>query len=311
VAGRLAWGATTCTTEGGLDKQEFTLLIEGQEPFEVMFLDQARIRVTFSARSAPWIEAVVPQISVQAPGSVVHYLRGDGSYEHDMLFGRSDLALTDLRYGNGAMRTSIPLDEGLVARNVRVPCEDLRAGGKAGPAAHQDRAVLDGDEMARARRGRLVLRDVPGKTSGRLRFEPATVTFFVVDRKKGWIKLAWNGPAGDVQGWAPSSAVRTLPLLHDTTGYGGGIEDCGVTPLPEGATKRSGSLRAGAAIHASAGGTRWGLVKSTIDGVEVEDVPGHDWLRILKNPTVGEVSCDPTHSWVLRSDVEHLGEARR
>jgi hypothetical protein len=310
VADGQARGTPTCTTEGVLDSQEFTLLIDGQEPFEVMFLAAARTRVTFSARAAPWIEAEVPQMSVQAPGRVVHYLRRDGSYEANMLFVRSNLAMTDLRYDNGAIRTSISLDERLVARNVEVPCEDLRAGGQAGPAAHDDRAVLAGDEMVRARKRSLVLHDVPGKTRGQMLLEPATVTFFVVGRKKGWVKLAWNGPAGDVQGWAPSSAVATVTGLGlSITGTGVGC--CGDTSLAEGATRRSGSLRAGASIHASAGGTRWGLVKSTIDGVELEDIPGHEWLRILKNPTIGELRCDPTHSWALRSDVEHLGESRR
>jgi hypothetical protein len=226
-----------------------------------------------------------------------------------MLFVRSDLALTDLRYGNGAIRTSIPLHDGLVARNVEVPCEDLRAGGQAGPAAHQARPVQDGDEMVRVRRGSLVLQDVPGKKSGQLRLEPAAVTFLVVGRKKGWVKLAWDGAAGDVQGWAPSRAVRRVTNLS-LTGHSG-IGCCGVTPLAEGAIQRSGSLRAGASIHASAGGKRWGLVKSTIDGVELEDIAGDEWLRILKNPTLREDACDPTHSWVLRSDVAHLGESRR
>jgi hypothetical protein len=308
TAGR-ARGGTVCTTEGILDRQEVTLLIDGQEPFELMFRDSARIRVTFSARSAPWIEADVPQISVQAPGRVVHYLRRDGSYDNNMLFVRSEVALSDLQYGNGAIRTSIPLDEGLVVRGVEVPCEDLRAGGQAGPAVHQDRAVSDGHEMARARRGSLVLHDLPGKMGSQLRLEPAAVTFFVVGRKRGWVKLAWDGPAGDLQGWAPSTAVRTVTTFSLTAQSAIGC--CGVNPLAKGATKRSGSLRAGASIHASAGGKRWGLVKSMIDGVELEDIPGSEWLRMLSNPTLREDACDPTHSWVLRSDVEHLGAAHR
>jgi len=297
-----ARGEDTCTTQGILGRQEVTLLIDGQKPFQLEIRDAARIRVTFSARAAPWIQADVPQVSVQAPGTVVHHLRHDGSYQNDMLFVRSDLPLTDLRYGGGPMLTSVALDEGLVARNIEVPCEDLLAGRQAKRTARRDRAERGGDELARSRTGNLVLRDGPGDTSGQLRLEPADAVFFVVGREKDWVKLAWDGPAGAVKGWVPASAVRTV-TTRSVTGHGG-LGCCAAHPLAADAARRVGRLRPGASIHASPGGTRWALVKSTIGGVEFEDVPKSEWLRILNNPTLHESGCNPTHSWVLRSAVD-------
>jgi hypothetical protein len=306
VADRHALCANTCTTEGTLEWHEFSLLIDGK-PFEVMFRGSAKIRVRFSARATPWIEAASSEVTVEAPGKVAHYLRGGGSYEHGILFISPTVSLTDLRYTNGVIRASIPLQEGLVARRVVVPCQDLRAGGPEGPYPPHDRAAVIGDLMARARGPTLVLHEVPSKATGHLHLDPATVTFFVIGRQRGWVKLVWDGAAGDLQGWTPASAVRMVETFSGTVSSS--IACCGEHSLARGATRRIRSLRVGASIHASAGGTRWGVVKTRVDGIEIEDVPGEKWLRILRNPAIAEISCDPSRSWVLRSDVEQLEPA--
>jgi hypothetical protein len=297
-----AQAASTCVTAGILDGDEVTLVFAGAEPFAVRLRGQAKLRVTFSDGSAPQVEAAGPAATLEGPGQVVHHLGTATSLEQGLLFINETVPLSDLRFGNGVIQASVSLDKRLVARDVHVPCNRLRAGAPAEDSAQGDRPEPVSIGMARARTKDLVVREGPGTGAAvRLEVEPQLVTFDVVRRQEGWTKIWWSGDTGELQGWTPSRGLRIVNARFGRAG--GGISCCAVAPVAKGARRVTAKLRAGASIHASPGGPRWGLVHIDVDQVEIEDVPGQEWLRILKNATLWETACDPRRSWVRRSEL--------
>jgi hypothetical protein len=158
--------------------------------------------------------------------------------------------------------------------------------------------------MARARRRSLAVYEAPKPDAAYLSLQPVSVTFDILERHRGWVRIAWEGGAGRVQGWTPSTDVRTVWTDGFFAGTGVEIGCCGAYSLAAGATRRVATLKAGASIHASPGGTRWGVAQAVVEGVEVEDVPEKEWLRLLKNPAIAELGCEPRRTWVLRSSLE-------
>ncbi len=294
-----AQAGSGCVTEG--DSDELTLLLGGVEPFDLEFAAPVKVRVTFSGRSTPLVETVGSPITVEAPGSVVHHLRTPASFEHGMLFVNETARLSELRYRNGVLRASIPLGPELVAKEVRMPCDVLLAGPPTEDHAplHEPNVAAIG--MARARRGSLALYEAPKLDAAHVSLQPVSVTFDIRERHRGWVRIAWEGGTGRVQGWTPSTDVRAVGT--DLFLAGTGIGCCGAYALATDATRRVATLKAGASIHASPGGTRWGTAQADLEGVEVEDVPEKEWLRLLKNPAIGELGCEPRRTWVRRSSL--------
>jgi hypothetical protein len=298
-----AQAASTCVTAGVLDGDEVTLVFAGAEPFAVRLRGQAKLRVTFSEGSAPQVEAAGPAATLEGPGHVVHHLGTATSLEQGLLFINETVPLPDLRFGNGVLQASVSLDKRLVARDVHLPCNRLRGGAPAKNSAQADRPEPVSIGMARARTKDLVVHEGPGTGAAvRLEIEPQLVTFDVVRRQDGWTKIWWSGDTGELQGWTPSRGLRIASPRFGRV-EGGWTSCCAVAPVAKGARRVTAKLRAGATIHASPAGPRWGLVHIDVNQVEIEDVPGQEWLRVLNNATIGETACDPRRSWVRRSDL--------
>jgi len=308
VTGVLGWavapaqGVSGCVTEG--DSDELTLLLGGIEPFDLEYANPVKVRVTFSDRSTPTVETIGSAVTVEALGSVVHHLRTPASLERGMLFVNETARLSDVRYRNGVIRASIPMDPELVAKQVRLPCDVLLVGRPAEGHAplHEPNVAVVG--MARARRGSLAVYEAPKPDAAHLSLEPVSVTFDILERHRRWVRIAWEGGTGRVQGWTPSTDVRTVGTDGFLAGTGIGIGCCGAYSLAKNATRRVAALKAGASIHASPGGTRWGIAQAEVAEVEVEDVPQKEWLRLLKNPAIAELACEPRRTWVRRSSLQ-------
>ena len=88
-----------------------------------------------------------------------------------------------------------------------------------------------------------------------------------------------------------------------------GIGCCGAYALATNGTRRVATLKPGASIHASPAGTRWGIAQAEVAGVEVEDIPEKEWLRLLKNPAFAELGCEPRRTWVRRSSLRFDSES--
>ena len=293
----------TCVTEGILDGDELTLLLDRGDPFAVRLRNRAKARVTFSDGSPPQVDVVAPEVTVGGPGRVAHHLRAGASFIQDMLFINETVRFSDLRYENGVIATNVPLDAGLMVKNVRIPCDALRAGGPTETHVARRRLEAATLGMARARRNRLVLyREPKAEPAVHIELAPASVTFEVLARQAGWVKISWDGDAGDLRGWTPSTEVRIVKSISVMASSSIGC--CAAHPLAKNATRRTGRLQRGSSIYASPDGTRWAIVQVDVDGVEIEDIPDNEWLRILKNPPVEEISCDPTRSWVRWSAVQ-------
>lgn len=276
----------------------------GLEPAAILGESAPPIRREFSDGAPPRVEAVGPVATVEGPGQVVHHLNAAALLERGMLIISETVSMSDLRYGGGMIQASVPLDDELVARDVHVPCDLLQAGRPTQAHEREGEHEVDGIGLARARRKELVVHEAAGAGRAlRVSLEPMSVIFDVLRRQNGWIKIAWHGESGALQGWAPSSDMRLVKYpTASPASYSTGC--CAATPLARGAKRRVARLRAGASIHASPAGPRWGVVHVAVDKVEVEDLPGKDWLRVLRNPAVVETGCDPSRSWVRRVDLE-------
>jgi hypothetical protein len=278
-----------------------TLRFGGIEPFDLEYLDPVKVRVTFSDGSRPTVETIGSTITVEAPGSVVHHLREAVSLEGGVLFINETVGLTDLRYRKGVIRASIALDREFLAKDVRLPCDVLLAGRPTEAHAPLREPKVAAIGTARARGTSLVVYEAPKPDAAQVSLRPVSVTFDVIGRQRGWVRIAWEGDTGGVQGWTHSTSLQPeMPgFLHHA-----GIGCCAEHSLARGATRRVATLKADASIHASPEGPRWGIAHADIDGVEVEDVPGKDWLRLLKNPAIAEVGCEPRRTWVRRSSLQ-------
>lgn len=308
--GTPARSAPGCVTEGVLDGGELTLAPEPAEPFVVRLREEARVRVAFRDAVAPHVEAIGRAATVAGPGQVVHHLRTVASLEGSILFINEAATITDLRYSDGVLRASVLLDEHLVAKGVDVPCDRLHAGRRTAINVPRGRPEPRSIGMARARRRDLIVYRAPNTGTGvHLFVEPESVTFDVLRRQNGWVKIAWDGETGNLRGWLRSTDARLVTSFIGTRG--GSIGCCAVPRLAKGATSHTVKLRDGTSIHASPGGPQWGVVHIDLDDVEVEDVPGNDWLRVLKNAILEETACDPTRSWIRRSNVEFSGAVIR
>jgi hypothetical protein len=298
--------APSCTVDGEL-RDRISIATGTSSPFSVRFLDVATARITFRGHGPAVVHASDGRVTIDASGFVTYQVVPSRDLQAGPLRLITPVAVRNLRYKADLLVGDLELDADVIARDVHLTCASLRPGAPPASRMLGTPASSPRDEnfpIVRSRRQNMTLSTQPGGAEGlRLALADSDVLFDVTARNRDWRRVRWNSASAVVEGWVPASEVRAIRILGAGRAVGASIGCCAAVRMAAGSTRRTVRLVAGAAGAESPGGATWARSLVSVDNVDVEDLPGAAWLRILSSPVLAEDDCDPKRSWIRRADI--------